>query len=615
MLGSCSKIEALEKEIEALKTRLPMQTPSVSRDLDSAATDGIQLTCPLLENESPVHPAKGVGPSAPGISPILRASSSVGSPGSASIPSILERGVKRKWSCFETETPTAPDLCNISGLATEELEMYFNAFFFGCDRYVPIFDPRYDHVQGVRSRSGLLFTTICSVGCRVLHGTDSQHWRVLSFHNQRMLNAVIANPDKGSLEAVQALLVRACYAPERSLLISIATRIALGLEFPEAYDTLSGRFISRAGQQSDQHNDSSGDDAMLMRKARTWLHLLVMGHILHVDAGGLPTFRFRGAARRCRILLQSAFSTKMDHYLFAQVELNVLRAKIYASLYQLSNVDDQELMDLVRDAKIDIDIWFNDWKRISEKHHQEMPWFVSNLSIQRCWADSMALCRAVRASGVENVDAMSLTQRSILLMAKDSLKQHLDTIVQEPRAYLDSLRYAMDFVWAKNTFCCLLLLKLSILLPDEDQKRSRDFSQELIEKSTFLLDELDKAAGEPKKSARSSTNALYLQLLKVSIQKYRQELNPCQYDCHNASRHTHGWSLNQEATWRPHDRQETDLESFVPEQFVFEWDFPGLTLFSSPLTEISWFENFLAGTQESGDDLFSVNWESMDFAL
>ncbi|KAF9762301.1 hypothetical protein IL306_003467, partial [Fusarium sp. DS 682] len=129
-----------------------------------------------------------------------------------------------------------------------------------------------------------------------------------------------------------------------------------------------------------------------------------MSYILHVDAGGMPTFKFRGASRRCRVLLQSPFATGMDHYLFAQVELNVLRAKIYASLPQRAHLNDEEILDLVKDAKLDIDVWYQDWIRLSQPHHESMPWFVPNLSVQRCWADNMALCRAVRAAGVENVN-------------------------------------------------------------------------------------------------------------------------------------------------------------------------------------------------------------------
>jgi hypothetical protein len=34
------------------------------------------------------------------------------------------------------------------------------------DKYVPVFDPRYDTFESVRERSPMLFDVICSVGCR-----------------------------------------------------------------------------------------------------------------------------------------------------------------------------------------------------------------------------------------------------------------------------------------------------------------------------------------------------------------------------------------------------------------------------------------------------------------
>ena len=38
------------------------------------------------------------------------------------------------------------------------------------DRYVPVFDPEFDTFESVRARSGMLFDTICTIGCRAEHG-------------------------------------------------------------------------------------------------------------------------------------------------------------------------------------------------------------------------------------------------------------------------------------------------------------------------------------------------------------------------------------------------------------------------------------------------------------
>ncbi|KAF5585069.1 hypothetical protein FPANT_7650 [Fusarium pseudoanthophilum] len=512
----------------------------------------------------------------------------------------------RSRSAFETDTiaPTTAEL-GIE-MKDDEAQLYFNAFFSGCDRYVPVFDQRFDTIEAIQSQSPLLYITICSVGCRVLNGTSSR-WRALALQTQRMLNAAIVNPLMGSLETVQAILVQACYAGERALLIAIATRMALDLGFPEAYDTLIAEAVLGEMQMDNSDQTTYNHNIMRMRKTRVWLHLLVMSYILHVDAGGVPTFKFRGASRRCRVLLQSPLATGMDHYLFAQVELNVLRAKIYASLPQGANLSDEEILDLVKDAKLDIDVWFQDWIRISQPHHDPMPWFVPNLSVQRCWADNMALCRAVRAAGVENVNVMSPIQKNILSMTKASLQQHLDIIIQEPRIYLKSIRYAMDFVWAKNTFCCLLLLKLSALLPDTDTLQTQGRSDELVTKASILLQELELvAAAGHKDDTRSNTSSLYLQLLKTSIQKYKRWLGQDEGGPRGGQS---AFPLTQERNC------DNELESFVPDQFVFEWDFPGLTLFSSPINETGWINELLAGAQEFGENGSSINWALIDFSM
>ncbi|EWG55268.1 hypothetical protein FVEG_17485 [Fusarium verticillioides 7600] len=596
------KIEALQREIEFLKSRLqPTQEPMMEC---SPATYSAEDQSSFITASRTEIAAHGVyTPAQAQVPPQPVTSTSTSSPDTAT---FLIRSQGRSRSAFETDA-IAPTIAELGiEMKDDEGRLYFNAFFSGCDRYVPVFDQRFDTIEAIRSQSPLLFITICSVGCRVLNGTSSR-WRALALQTQRMLNAAIVNPLMGSLETVQAILVQACYARERALLIAIATRMALDLGFPEAYDTLIAEAVLGEMQMDNSDQAIYNHNIMRMRKTRVWLHLLVMSYILHVDAGGMPTFKFRGASRRCRVLLQSPLATGMDHYLFAQVELNVLRAKIYASLPQGANLSDEEILDLVKDAKLDIDVWFQDWIRISLPHHDSMPWFVPNLSVQRCWADNMALCRAVRAAGVENVNVMSPIQKNILSMTKASLQQHLDIIIQEPRIYLKSIRYAMDFVWAKNTFCCLLLLKLSALLPDTDKLQTQGRSDELVIKASILLQELEVvAAAGHKDDTRSNTSLLYLQLLKTSIQKYK---------CWLAQ--DEGGPRGGQSTFPLTQERNCDneLESFVPDQFVFEWDFPGLTLFSSPINETGWINELLAGAQEFGENGSSINWALIDFSM
>jgi hypothetical protein len=553
---------------------------------------------------------------------------------------------KRKRSHFTVEPVLTDDFVTTGLISLEDAEAYFTAFFQGCYQYVPVFDPRYDSMQGIRARSGLLFSTICAVGCRVLRGTESHPWRLLNFHIKQVLNAAVGTPGKTSLETIQALLVRACFTSERSLLVTIATRLAVDLQLPEAYDELSTRLITRGAGLNDHHStlmDASAmahqqeDDDSLMRKARTWLHLLVLGHMLHVDAGDLLTFKFSGNVRRCRVLLESASCTDMDHHLFPQVELNVLRASTYSTFAGCTNFSDEEVMDLVRDARIDIGVWFNDWLRIFEQ--RQFPpsykrWLTLHLNVQKCWAETMALCRAVRASGVENVDAMSAAQLNMLLMAKDALKQHLDIILEEPRDYLRNLRFAMDFVWAKCAFCFLLLLKLSMLVTEEDEQTNRT----LIAHGRTLVTELQTLGGAQSSGpVRNSTNRVYLQLLQTGIEKFSRTVlgenlpSSQQLSGTTTPRMRSGGSGNGSGSGSGSEgngggargrivtgadgEQHNELESFVPEQFVFEWDFPGLTLFSSPTTEAGWLDDFLRGAMLGGEEFYGFGWGSVDPTL
>lgn len=488
-------------------------------------------------------------------------------------------------------------------ISPEEAQSYFDTFFRGCNQYAPIFDPSHDSMQGIRNRSSLLFDTMCAVGCRIQRGTDSRKFHLLNFHTKRALNSVIGTPESASLETVQALLVRACYVSERSLLVTLATRLAIDLDLPEAYEQLSTRLVARTSRTGEPGTGTADDDAALMRMARTWLHLLVLGHILHVDASDLLTFRFRGDVRRCRVLLEVPCSTDLDLHLLSQVELNALRANTYAALSDSSGLPDNQVMDVVRDAKIDIDLWFNDWMRIFERSHSQKRTLGVNIRIQRCWADAMVLCRAVRVSGVENVDAMSATQRSMLLMAKDALTQHLSIVIEEPREYLRNLPFAMDFVWAKCAFCVLLLFKLSVLLAEDDEWASRS----LVERGSTLLAELHRAGGTAG-GGQSGTSRLYIQLLQTGIEKYSRTV--LREDGVGQANVVRAGTVSE--TQRAGPDGQTELESFVPEQFVFEWDFPGLTLFSSPATEAGWMDDFLRSALFGDEEIYGLGWNAVD---
>jgi hypothetical protein len=163
---------------------------------------------------------------------------------------------------------------------------------------------------------------------------------------------------------------------------------------------------------------------------------------------------------------------------------------------------------------------------------------------------------------------MSAIERTILLTAKASARRHLRLIIADPAVYLAKLKYAMDFVWAKCAFSFLLLLKLSRLLPDQDEEEEQQ--GELLDRGNRLVAELSKAG--------AGAGNIYLQILKVSVEKYGRVLREMQQQQSSAP----------SPFWELFDAQ-TDLQGFVPEQFTAEWDFQCLNLFYFPT---AWLDSF-----------------------
>ncbi len=92
------------------------------------------------------------------------------------------------------------------------------------------------------------------------------------------------SPDRESLESVQALLTIAYYSTERNLFTSLATRMALDLHLPNAYEELLGKMSgTESGYNYFEHvetfSEVDAEEAMLFRKARTWFGLFILEHM------------------------------------------------------------------------------------------------------------------------------------------------------------------------------------------------------------------------------------------------------------------------------------------------------------------------------------------------
>ena len=120
-------------------------------------------------------------------------------------------------------------------------------------------------------------------------------------------------------------------------------------------------------------------------------------------------------------------------------------------------------------------------------------------------------------------------------------------------------------VTAKCAFSVLLLLKLARLLPSSTNMSS------LIADAKTLLAELSKVRG--------SSN-IYFRILSVSVEKCEKALN--------------GDIAALNGGEGPMDA-EMDFQTYVPKEFILEWNFPGLTFCWIPFDFQDLFLDFGAG--------------------
>lgn len=284
--------------------------------------------------------------------------------------------------------------------------------------------------------------------------------------------------------------------------------------------------------------------------------------------------------------------------LFPQVELNVIRASSYASLSsasQTSSIEDMasNVASIVRGAVIDLDLWLEEWNvliasQVDNVLESELSTTLLSLQIQHAWALITLHLRALSTTGIENIAAMTESQCALVLAAKEASVRHFELLLtntqplddNEPvHGYLEGLRYAMDFVWAKLAFSVLLVLRLGMLLNDPIELllsrtgRAKD-----------LLAELEKAGG---------AEVSYSRILAVSVEKCERALKESQ----EAQRQDAATDIDgaTSATMRSaggDSAAEKDFQTYVPKEFLFEWAFPGLNLCYVPLDWQDLFVDF-----------------------
>ncbi|KIM93968.1 hypothetical protein OIDMADRAFT_207874 [Oidiodendron maius Zn] len=480
---------------------------------------------------------------------------------------------KRKRGDFELNAEVGLDVVSSGLISLEDAGVYFRTFFQGCHKYVPVFDMTYDTFESVRERSPMLFDAICAVGCRADQGPGSDQYQFLSNTIKSPICAVLLGTVPKSIETVQALLINAGYSEKGWLLTSVAVRMALDLDLPGSYAKLIELSLgSEGGGETDKV-----EEVKLMRESRIWFGTFILENILSIDCGKKPGIKAASGngIRRCRVLLAHPSCTALDFRLLSQVEVRVKvsKRKELITILKLNSIrgtsmSDEEMSEIVQQTRIDLSVWLNDWTNLVDSNvynEEDRASLRINLRIQRDWAEMTMLCKGLQGMGIENVAIMSDPQRNLIHLARASAQRHLSTIISNPVLYLATFHYGMDFVWAKCAFSVLLLLKLARLIPSLTNMSS------LIADAKTLLGELSKVDG--------SSN-IYFRILCLSVEKCEKALNG-------------DLDQNMEGSIDGLDA-EMDFQSYVPKEFILEWNFPGLTFCWIPFDFQDLFVDFAA---------------------
>jgi hypothetical protein len=421
----------------------------------------------------------------------------------------LTIGSKPGAQGYAIRQPRQIDVVSSGFIRDDEARIWFRAFFEGCDRFVPVFDPTYDTYSSVKRRSNVLFDVIVTFGCRSANGSSSKQYQRLYRSTRQHNSDLVLSQAPCSIEMVQAMIVLAFYSESGTVLGDVAIRAAIEMDLPGKVTALMSACVSRRGTS---HNDEELHDLMTYACARIWYGLFVLDQILSLDGGKPPTLSL-DAARRVKAFVAHPYRTALDLRLFAQVELNALRALSYEAIVTAGTISDEAALTAVDGGVLDLDLWKAEWQalmdsKLSTSSDREI--YVINLEIQHAWGVLCLQLRALSEGHNENVATMTPPQHAVAVGAKYASQRHLDLLLTgtingpehtagtsspstPPNPYLASLRYATSFVWAKNVFCALIMLRLCLLLDDplamivERLQQVRVFMQELENAGTWTF--------------------------------------------------------------------------------------------------------------------------------
>ncbi|KAK3621501.1 hypothetical protein LTR56_022742 [Elasticomyces elasticus] len=469
---------------------------------------------------------------------------------------------------FSVRQPAIRDVIASGVVLESDAQMWFAFFMAGCNRFVPVFDPKRDTFDNVRRRSTVLFDVLVTIGCMAANGSLSKAFLSLYQVVKQHTSDLTLHDSGHCLESVQALLVIASYSDSGATILDTAIRASLRLRLPETV-TLAYTSIVQGKDAGPRTEESSTEQ---YASTRTWHGLVLLDQILSLDGGKARSVTV-AVPRRVRALLSHPHCSMLDLRLFAQVELNELRASCHAAVAASANGGEQALHQTINGCLLDLSMWHSEWEALINRNVSgdiENTVFVVNLRIQHAWAVLTLQLRALAASGVENLAVMTDAQRALAFAAKLAAERHLELLLTSTpaapspgapeesttclRPYASNFRFAMEFVWAKNVFCVLIVLRLAILLGDPVSTLSRRLQQ-----TQDFLDELKKVG--------KGANMHYTRILTQIAEKCQRAVEG---------------SVEASA----------DLlqESSIPHEFLLGWNFPGLNLCYLPL---DWQDLFL----------------------
>lgn len=260
----------------------------------------------------------------------------------------------------------------------------------------------------------------------------------------------------------------------------------------------------------------------------------------------------------------------------------MIRSEAYSKLSSNNNEslltqDEDRLRSVLADTRVELSLWLDEWTTIvsSEPTAYGRSIALQNFHIQHQWGLMTLHLKAIAATGIENIALMTDFQQDSVRKAKEAAAQHLHHILENSivsysspdqteqlhsSAYLSTFKWTLDYVWAKCAFSVLLVLKLAILLRDPVPS-----IMSLLRDAHRLLEELKRV---------TVGHIAYFQILQTSIEKCEAALH--EYVAQQSS----GPEM---ASLEAARAAEDEFQGYVPSEFVFEWDFPGLNLKHMPL--------------------------------